>query len=148
MKSKTLYILMIISSLSACNNNTLKEKSNVIEGTYETTETGLVTQTGIWVFSRDEITILIDHDLKNPFSSLGLVAVQKYYIKDDIIYTCLCNSQDCLDKGQNYQKLWKIESISQTNNKGTILLTNVYNPAFKVKLEKDKGIGLEVKNGN
>jgi hypothetical protein len=146
MKLKILLIL-IISTFSACNSSSSKEKSNVLEGTYEATETGFGTQIGIWVFSRDEISIFIGHDTQNPFSTLGLVAVQKYYIKDDIIYTCLCTTEDCLDKGKNYGKLWKIESITQTNNKRTVMLTT-FNNSMKVKLEKDKGIGLDVKDWN
>lgn len=146
MKLKTLIIVTFISILSACNNNSSKEKINVFQGTYQVTETGQFPQIGVWVFSKDEITILLTHNMENTYANLGLKAVQKYYIKEDIIYTCLCTSSDCLEKGKNYGKLWKIESVSQNNSKRIIMLTNVYNTSLKVKLEKDKSIGLDVKD--
>lgn len=146
MKLKTLIIVTFISILSACNNNSSKEKTNVFQGTYKVTETGQFPQIGVWVFSQDEITILLTDNMENTYANLGLIAVQKYYIKDDIIYTCLCTSSDCLEKGKNYEKLWKIESVSQNNSKRIIMLTNVYNTSLKVKLEKDKSIGLDVKD--
>lgn len=145
MKLKILLIVIIISTFTACNSNSSKEKSNVIEGTYEATETGFGSRIGIWVFSRDEITVLISHDMQSAFSNLGVVAVQKYYIKDDVIYTCTCNSMDCLSKEKNYDKIWKIESISQTKTKKTVMLTTFDN-SIKVKLEKDKSLGLDVKD--
>ena len=147
MKLKTLLIVTIIFIFSACNSNSnsSKEKINVLEGTYQVTETGQISRIGVWVFSRDEITILLSDNLENTYANLGLVAVQKYYIKDDIIYTCLCTTDDCLNKEKNYEKLWKIDSVNQTNSKRTVMLTNVYDSSFKIKLEKDKSIGLDVK---
>ena len=139
MKLKILLIVTIISIFSACNSNSSnKEKINVLEGTYQATEfltsktyqvteNGGIYRMGYWVFSRDEITILLgDSDnLVNTYSNLSLVAVQKYYIKNDIIYTCLCHTSDCLDKEKNYEKTWKIESVSQTNAKRIVMLTSV-----------------------
>lgn len=130
---------------SACHNTPPKEKTSIWEGTYQVTETGQITRVGIWVFSKDEISILISDKLESAFSNLGLAAVQKYYIKDHYIYTCLCNVDDCLDKEKNYEKIWKIESVRQTKKKRTIMLTNVFDASFKVKLEKDKSIGLDVR---
>mgnify|MGYP003610924073 CR=1 FL=1 len=146
MKLKTLITITFISILFACNNNSSKEEINVFEGTYQVTQTGQFPEIGVWVFSRDEITILLTDNMENTYANLGLKAVQKYYIKDNIIYTCLCTSSDCLNKEKNYEKLWEIESVSQNKTKRTIMLKNIYNASLKVKLEKDKSIGLDVKD--
>ena len=76
---------------------------------------------------------------------MGLSAVVKYYIKDDYIYACNCIQNDCSDKEKNFEKNWKIESVNQTNSKRIIILTSVNDTSYKIKLEKDKEIGLDVK---
>ena len=116
----------------------------MFDGTYQATEAGNTTGLGVWVFSKDEIAVLQSEDLQSAYSNLGLVAVQKYYIKDNIIYTCLCTTSDCLNKDKNYSKTWKIESVNQTASKRTIKLTIVGNESYKMILEKDKSIGLDV----
>jgi hypothetical protein len=145
MKLKILIIITVFLFF-ACDSKPSKEESNIFDGTYQVTETGLVTRVGVWVFSKDEISILLTDNLENTFDNLGLLAVQKYYIKDNYIYTCLCTTDDCLNKEKNFGKLWKIESVSQTNTKRIIILSNVSDNSFKVKLEKDKSIGLDVKD--
>lgn len=144
-KIKTLLSVIILFLFFACNHKSSKSERNLLEGTYQVTQSGTIPEIGVWVFSKDEISILLTDKLENTFANLGLKAVQKYYIKDDCIYTCLCTASDCLNK-ENYEKLWKIESVSQTNAKRTVILTNVYNASLKVKLEKDKSIGLDVKD--
>ena len=146
MKLKKLIIISFIFVLYACNSYSSKEKKNVFEGTYEVKIIGQIPEIGVWVFSRDEITILISDNMVNAYANLGLKAVQKYYVKDNIIYTCLCTTNDCLSKEKNFQKLWEIESISQSKTKRIIMLKNVNNNSLKVKLEKDKSIGLDVKD--
>ena len=146
MKLKTLLSFITVFFLFACDRKPSKVQRNIFEGTYQVTESGLVNRIGVWVFSKDEISILLTNNLKNTFDNLGLLAVQKYYIKDNYIYTCLCTTDDCLNKEKNFGKLWKIESVSQTNTKRTIILTNISDVSLKVKLEKDKSIGLDVKD--
>jgi hypothetical protein len=146
MKFKILFIVIIISTLSGCNNNSSKEKINVFDGTYQITESGLVNGIGVWVFSKNEISIFQSTEEENSFANLGLSAVVKYYIKDDYIYECSCILNDCSYKGKNFEKDWKIESINQTNSKRIIILTSVKDTSYKIKLEKDKDIGLDVKN--
>lgn len=146
MKLKTLIIITFIFVLSACNSNSSKEKTNIFDGTYQITESGLVNGIGIWVFSKNEISIFHSIEEENSFANLGLSAVVKYYIKDDYIYTCSCILDDCSDKGKNFEKNWKIESVNQTNSKRIIMLTSVNNTSNKIKLEKDKEIGLDVKD--
>jgi hypothetical protein len=141
-----LNVIIIISLFLACNSKPSKEETNIYDGTYQITESGLVTGIGVWVFSKDEISIFHSTEMQYPFANLGLSAVLKYYIKDDYIYNCLCTYNDCLDKGKNYKKAWKIESVSQTNSKRIIMLTNVNDASYKIKLEKDKSIGLDVKD--
>lgn len=145
-KIKTLLIVIIISSFFACNSKPSKEETNIFEGTYQITESGLVTGIGVWVFSKNEISILHSTEMQNTFANLDLSAVLKYYVKDDYIYTCNCILNDCSDKGKNYEKDWKIESVSRTNSKRIIMLTNVNDASYKIKLEKDKSIGLDVKD--
>lgn len=146
MKLKILLFVIIISSFSLCNKNSIKEKVNVFDGTYKVTETGSISRIGVWVFSKDEITILLSNTMENSYADLGLIAVQKYYIKDNFIYTCLCSSNDCLNKENSFEKIWEIKSVNQTNNKRTIILTKVFDTSFKIKLEKNKSIGLDVKD--
>lgn len=146
MKFKILFIVIIISTLSGCNSNSSKEKINVFDGTYQITESGLVNGIGVWVFSKNEISIFHSTEEENSFANLGLSAVVKYYIKDDYIYECSCILNDCSYKGKNFEKDWKIESINQTNSKRIIILTSVKDTSYKIKLEKDKDLGLDVKN--
>lgn len=145
MKLKTQLIVIIISSFLACNNKPSKEESNIFDGTYQITESGLVTGVGVWVFSKDEISIFHSTEMQTPFANLGLSAVVKYYIKDDYIYACNCILNDCSDKGKNFEKSWKIESVNQTNSKRIIMLTSTNDTSYKIKLEKDKEIGLDLK---
>ncbi|MFV8368028.1 hypothetical protein [Flavobacterium sp. LB2R40] len=144
MKFKILFIVIIISTLSGCNSSSSKEKINVFDGTYQITESGLVNGIGVWVFSKNEISIFHSTEEENSFANLGLSAVVKYYIKDDYIYECSCILNDCSYKGKNFEKDWKIESINQTNSKRIIILTSVKDTSYKIKLEKDKDLGLDV----
>ena len=145
MKLKILIIITFIIALSACNSNSSQEKTNIFEGTYQITESGLVNGIGVWVFSKNEISIFHSTEEENSFANLGLSAVVKYYIKDDYIYACNCIQNDCSDKEKNFEKNWKIESVNQTNSKRIIILTSVNDTSYKIKLEKDKEIGLDVK---
>lgn len=145
MKLKILINITFIIALSACNSNSSQEKTNIFEGTYQITESGLVNGIGVWVFSKNEISIFHSTEEEYPFANLGLSAVVKYYIKDDYIYACNCIQNDCSDKEKNFEKNWKIESVNQTNSKRIIILTSVNDTSYKIKLEKDKEIGLDVK---
>jgi major membrane immunogen (membrane-anchored lipoprotein) len=53
MKLKTQLIVIIISSVLACNSKPSKEEANIFDGTYQITESGLVNGIGVWVFSKD-----------------------------------------------------------------------------------------------
>lgn len=141
-----LIVIIIISLFFACNSKSSKEEVTILDGTFQITESGLTPAIGLWVFTEDEISILRSDKMENTFANLRLEAVQKYYIIDDYIYICLCTSNDCLDKGKNYEKLWKIESVTQTNAKRIIIITNIIDASIKVKLERDKSIGLNVKD--
>jgi hypothetical protein len=145
MKFKTLIIITFISVLSACNSNSSKEKTNIFDGTYQITHSGIVNGIGVWVFSKNEISIFHSTEEVNSFANLGLSAVVKYYIKDDYIYACNCINNDCSEKEKNFEKNWKIVSVNQTNSKRVIMLMSVNDSSNKIKLEKDKDIGLDVK---
>ena len=146
MKLKTLIIITFIIVLSACNSNSSKEKTNIFDGTYQITESGLVNGIGVWVFSKNEISIFHSTEEENSFANLALDAVVKYYIKDDYIYACNCINNDCSNKEKNFEKSWKIVSVNQTDSKRIIMLTSINNTSNKIKLEKDKDIGLDVKD--
>ncbi len=68
----------------------------------------------------------------------------KYYIKYDSIYLCNCEWKDCLDKN-NFESIYKIESIKNTNTSKTILLRNKFDKSMTIKLKKTKTEGLDVK---
>lgn len=119
------------------------DKPEILSGTYEVTGVG-INIVGTWIFSKDEITILENDFDKKPFHHLAMIAVQKYYIQDGIIFQCLCSSNDCLKK-ENYQKFWKIESVNQTETEQIIILKPIGDNSFKISLKKDKSIGLNVK---
>lgn len=118
-------------------------KPDLLSGTYKVTGEG-INLIGTWVFSKDEITMLENDVDKNPFESLAMIAVQKYYIEDDVIYQCLCNTNNCLEKA-SFEKFWQIDSIVQTETQQIILLKPTSNDNFKIRLTKDKSIGLNVK---
>ena len=120
-------------------------KTDILDGTYQITESGPVTGTGVWVFSKNEISIFTSTDEASSFGPLVLTIVLKYYIKDNYIYTCNCILNDCSDKGRNFEKDYKIESVNQTNSVRTIILSGVKDPLYKIKLQKNKDIGLNVK---
>lgn len=145
MKLKSIIIIIFSIILSACNSKPSEEKTDIFDGTYQITESGLVTGTGIWVFSKNEISIFNRIDEESSSGPLVLTIVLKYYVKDDYIYACNCILNDCSDKGRNFEKDYKIESVNQTNSVRTIILTGVKDPLYKIKLQKNKDIGLNVK---
>lgn len=158
---KKLILFGIIFSLFvSCTESKGKSNENIeinkeleIDGIYRVVEDNVWWKNkkdketkGYWIFSKNEFSIfyydeiLRNEQFPNLYSYVNLHhgATFNYYIKDNYIYSCLCTTDDCLDK-KNFSKYEKILKVEVLNNEQIISLE-------KTKLVKDKGICLPVKN--
>ena len=144
-----IFLFLVFSSFFICCNNKTKdinESENQINGLYQATNLKTDKFDGYWIFSNDEIACFEAKIDERGEVCENLIVIWKFYIKDKSLYTCICNVSDCLEKKNWGKPYWKIESINKTNVKQTIIIQNTIDKSMKLKLEKTKSEGLDVKD--